>query len=71
MHIGYYKFPRMILLFASLFGGGIILSAMILGLNTYTTMVSCVSTSRLRCHRAEESLLVNAGLRMDYINSMM
>ncbi|XP_067936817.1 glucose-6-phosphate exchanger SLC37A4-like [Watersipora subatra] len=36
MHIGYYKFPRMILLFLSLFGGGIVLSSFILGITAYS-----------------------------------
>lgn len=40
MHIGYYRFPRMILLFASMFGGGLIMSALILGIDSYSSMVS-------------------------------
>ncbi|KAF6037978.1 SLC37A4 [Bugula neritina] len=36
MSIGYYNFPRMILLFISLFGGGIILSSFILGIDAYS-----------------------------------
>ena len=40
MHIGYYKFPRMILMFASLCGGAAVLSSFILGIDAYTGAVS-------------------------------